>query len=91
MSDSAADFPIGPRDPVTAISCPEPLTQRRFALLYSDGSIGVLEAGTDYLEATRQRDFVDTNEHDPQHFTRVAIVQVTIIEILQSQTAAVAP
>ncbi|MGJ0505644.1 MAG: hypothetical protein ACR652_00630 [Methylocystis sp.] len=55
----------------------------RLALVYSDGSFGVLSEGTTIETAREEREFCDRNEHDPQHLTKIARVQVTILDVLE--------
>lgn len=54
----------------------------RLALLYSDGSMGILPAETSVERAWEHAADADRNEHNPAHFTKVARVSVQIEEAL---------
>lgn len=55
----------------------------RLALLYSDGSIGVLPVDTSVDRAWDHAADADRNERNPAHFTKVARVSIHIEETLQ--------
>jgi hypothetical protein len=57
----------------------------RLAILYSDGSIGVLRPDATRREAMEQRDIVDSGETDPAHRSGLATVDIAIKETLISQ------
>lgn len=59
---------------------PEPLIDDRYALLYSDGSFGILSAGASLEKAREEAAFADHGEAD--HFTRVGRVSIVILEDL---------
>ena len=63
----------------------------RFALLYSDGSVGILRAEASLDEARKEREWVDRNERDPRHLTKIACVTFDIVEIVDDPTTAPAP
>lgn len=52
------------------------------ALLYSDGSMGVLPSGADLEQARREARESDVNETDPSHFTQLVRVRIEITEHL---------
>ena len=56
----------------------------RLALIYSDGSMGIVEPGTTLDEAWQEALAADRNENDPAHFTRIAMVKVEIVEIVDT-------
>lgn len=57
------------------------------ALLYSDGSLGVLRPGAAIEQAERDRAFSDDGERDPAHMTKIARVEVTVLEIIDAPIA----
>lgn len=54
----------------------------RFALLYSDGSMGVMSERQTLEDTRRDAADSDRGETDPVHFTRVARVDIVITEML---------
>lgn len=54
----------------------------RLAILYSDGTIGVLRPGTSREEADRQKAFADAGETDPAHRCGLATVDIQVTETL---------
>ena len=54
----------------------------RLALLYSDGSIGILRAGCTLEEAREEARFLDPEEHDVSRSAKVAVVRVHVVEII---------
>lgn len=54
----------------------------RLALLYSDGSMGVLPLETSIERAWEHAADADRNERNPAHFTKVARVSIQIEETL---------
>lgn len=59
---------------------PSQLIDGRFALLYSDGSFGILSAGASLEKAREEAAFADQNETDPARLTRVGRVSLVILE-----------
>lgn len=64
----------------------EPMS--RIALLYSDGSLGVLADGATIDDAVKQRVFSDAGERDPARMSKIARVGVTVIELVDEPPAA---
>jgi hypothetical protein len=58
----------------------EPETQHRFAIVHSDGSMGVMPGDMDLMGAATECEFTNVHERDPQHRSRVAIVKVQLVE-----------
>ncbi|HEX3864126.1 MAG TPA: hypothetical protein VHY35_20785 [Stellaceae bacterium] len=56
--------------------------EERWALLFFDGSVGVLRAGLGIDEARREIGYSDQNEACPRKATRLVRVQIRIIEIV---------
>lgn len=54
----------------------------RFAILYSDGTIGVLRAGATREEADKQKAFADAGENDPAHRCGLATVDIQVTKTL---------
>jgi hypothetical protein len=52
------------------------------ALIYPDGSIGLLDRGLTIEEAQEEARLADRGEEDPEHFTHVARIDIKIIEII---------
>lgn len=52
------------------------------ALLYSDGSMGILSPETTLDMAKAERVHVDHNETRPEHLTKIVRVRVDVIEII---------
>lgn len=62
----------------------EPVTTTRLALLFSDGSVGILSASATLEQARRDRECVDLNERNPHHLTKIARVEFTIVELVEA-------
>lgn len=60
----------------------EPAVPTRFAVLYSDGSLGVLVEGATLEQAKEQREETDVGETDPEHLTKVVSVRCELLEVL---------
>lgn len=58
------------------------MAEPRLALLYSDGSVGILPADADLAQAERDADFADLDDDDEAHRTRIARVTFAVMEIL---------
>ena len=54
----------------------------RIALLYSDGSIGIMPPATSIEKAREEAKDADHNETDPAYFTKVATIEINIVEVL---------
>ncbi|TDX64031.1 hypothetical protein EDE12_106177 [Methylosinus sp. sav-2] len=59
---------------------PAHLIDSRYALIYSDGSFGILSAGASLEKAREEAAFADQNETDPRHLTKVGRVSLIILE-----------
>jgi hypothetical protein len=54
---------------------------KRLALLHSDGSIGILPAGCTFEQAEAEARFLNDDELDVSDFTKVALVQLEVLEV----------
>jgi hypothetical protein len=62
----------------------------RFALLYSDGSIGILNDAKSLDDALEEAKIADANEDEINHLTKVARVRVDVVEIVFDPTISAA-
>jgi hypothetical protein len=63
----------------------------RLALIHSDGSISVFGKTTTLDYAREQSRLADRGETDPAHFTKIARLDVKILEIIDAPAIAPAP
>ncbi|MBS0537013.1 MAG: hypothetical protein JSR72_23390 [Proteobacteria bacterium] len=93
MSIHGCDFPMGePPHQGSSVSRPTPvsprkaelerLTQLRFGILHSDGSLSVLVRDATFDQAEHERAFADEGEHDPAHRSRIVVVRLEALSIL---------
>lgn len=65
-----------------------PFGEERFALLYSDGGIGILTAGLTLEGARRERAFVDDKDPEPRHWTKIVRLTIPAYEVVEDPTMA---
>jgi hypothetical protein len=53
-----------------------------FALIFSDGSLGLLDRQATIDDARQEARLADRGEEEPEHFTHIARVEIKIIEII---------
>lgn len=63
-----------------------PLAQERLALIYSDGSMGVLKDGKTIEAAREEREFADAHQKDPMKLTKIALVRIEPVEFYPHST-----
>lgn len=61
-------------------------TVARVALLYSDGSFGVLKEGGTIEDALAEANYMNSREHNEDHKTRVADVRITVTLVHEGLT-----
>ena len=59
----------------------------RLALIYSDGSLGLLTEGRSLDHAFKEAKDSNFNEHNPANFTRVGLVSFEVLEIVTDPDA----
>lgn len=60
------------------------MPEERLALLYSDGSLGILSAGQPIEKAREEVQWVDDKEKNPEQFTKIVRVSFTVMEVLET-------
>lgn len=65
--------------------------EERFALLYSDGGLGILVAGSTLEDARRNREFADQNDDDKAQWTKIVRLSVPPYEMVEDPAAQKAP
>jgi hypothetical protein len=63
----------------------------RLALIHSDGSISVFGKTTTLDYAREESRLADRGEKDPAHFTKIARIEVKILEIIDAPALAPSP
>lgn len=62
-------------------------TPGRLALLYSDGTIGILAEAATLGDARREREYADHGEADPAHWTKIARVELFSVVVVEDPAA----
>lgn len=63
-----------------------PFGEERFALLYSDGGIGILTPGKTLEDAREEREFSDAKERDPRYRTKLIRLTLPAFEVVDDPT-----